>query len=129
MLAVNRIIGIVLLVLGAWVVIQPTIFTILYGVSLATSESRSTIRAVIGGTEIALGILFVFPSLFQINEHTLLRLGALVFGCIFFGRIYHVLFDDAVQFSLIRESLIEGLIALLLTACAIRYRNTKDPTN
>ena len=117
---VNRCIGLLLIGLGFWVVMSPEIFTSHYGIGLDTSEGRSVIRALVGGTEITLGILFLVPNLFQVTELTLLRFGALLFLMIFLIRLIHLSVDDSVAFSLIREMIIEGLIGIvLLTAVFI----------
>lgn len=108
----NRIMGLLFLVLGVWVVFDPEIFTQIYGISAPTSEARSTLRAVIGGTELALAAVFLLPRIFGLSQHSLHNLGLAIFACIVSVRIGHIVFDAPVSARMLREVAIEFAIAL-----------------
>lgn len=86
----NGIIGVILGSMGVFVIIYPLIFDDLYGLTANTSEARSTLRAVIGGTEVVLGAAFLKPTLFGITDNILNRLGCAIFGGIFVVRVGHL---------------------------------------
>jgi len=72
--------GCCLIALGIVTVIDPAIFTRLYQIGLPTLTSKTTIAAIIGGSEIGAGIVFILRKKLQLDDRTLACLGGAVFS-------------------------------------------------
>jgi hypothetical protein len=115
-----RLVGITLFFLGFWTAFYPEVFTELYGLGLEKSDARSTIRAIIGGGEITLSFLFLFPNWLGIDFRAVYKIGLLLFGSIAILRLFHIYLDDTVSNNVMIEMLIELTIAFLFLLCLIK---------
>lgn len=106
-------VGLLLLSFGAATLIYPRIFTVLYGVSLPSNDALAAIRAIVGGSEIGLGVVYLFRARFGIPDRPLLFLGFAIFSGIATARLYHLVIEASASGRFFRELAAEAFIAAL----------------
>jgi len=105
--------GALLFSFGVATLIFPSIFTKLYGVELPTSDAVAAIRAIVGGGEIALGLIFLLRARLGFTDKSLLILGGAIFSAIVCARIFHLFTDTAVSARFYRELIAESIIGII----------------
>lgn len=81
---------------------------------LSTPESRVAIRAIIGGGELSLAIIFFFGDLIGYTERARISLALIIFSGVIFARTAAVLMEGVYSAALLRELTIEVCILLVL---------------
>jgi len=120
----NTIVGLLLLAMGIWTLIDPTIFTKLYAIILPEQQSRVALRAIIGGGEIGLGLFLCFGGWLGASQVILTRFAALLFGSVVLARSVAFLLEENIAPWMWRELLIETLIAVVLIFYLLRRKRT-----
>lgn len=110
----NRLLGLLFLLMGGVTFAYPEIFTSFYGMVLPTPESRVAIRAIIGGGELSLAVIFVMGGLFGYTEIARVRLALIIFLGVISARTAAILIEGTYNGTLLRELAIEICILLVL---------------
>lgn len=119
--------GLLLLVFGLITIVNPEIFSKLYGIELPTSDAVAAIRAIIGGSEIAIGSMLLFRKKLGFTDRSLCAIGALIFMGIVAARTYHAIEYPNLSSRFVREFGAEFFILIILYArLKIGFSNKVD---
>ena len=115
--------GVLLLGFGIFVVLHPVVMHV-YDIALDKPTARTGIRAIIGGGEIALGLILIFGRRLGASAFTLNAMAALVFGCVGAVRLSSAAYEGILALG--TQPLREGMIELVLCAfCVIAMRASR----
>ena len=117
--------GVLLLVFGAITAIEPSVMSV-YGIALDEPSARTSIRSIIGGGEIALGLALAFGRKAGVSHRALNSFAALVFGCVGAVRLSSAAVEGIMALS--SQPFREGMIELGLAAlCVAAARSSSRP--
>jgi len=116
--------GSILAAFGTVTLIWPSVIAY-YGISIDSPEARIAVRAIIGGGEIAFGLILLFGSRLELSAHQRCALAAVIFSCIGSIRICFAAFEglDILWGNPLREGVIELLLAIVAGMAAKRGSN------
>lgn len=120
----NKIIGVLLLSFGIVTLIYPEVFNSLYGLEMPTSDSIAAIRTIIGGSEIALGLLFLIGPKVGVSNKSLSIIGASIFSSLVMARGYHWIIGHDISDRFIREIIAEAVIAAMFIFFICLYKKS-----
>jgi len=114
--------GLMLIIFGTVTIIYPEIMT-RYGLIIEDVHAKSTIMAVIGGSEIGLGLFILIGQKFEVSIDARLGLLLLVFTGIFAARIFSAfLYHAELPGVFFRELFAELLITIMLIIALYREK-------
>lgn len=103
-----------LLGLGVWTVCDPLIFQRDYDLDLSTPLARTTIRAIIGGSEIGFAFAILLRRKLAISSMAILRIGACVFSGIVLARLVSITLEQSYAATSWIELAAEAIVAVIL---------------